>query len=111
MDKSDFLVCDASVPLVTCDILRDELLLYNLDSQAFDALTNQFNLLSQKELTKSTKITELSGGQQVILMILLALNSPAPKLHYLNIFRALDPQRRLEVGNLIANSPKQIIVD
>jgi len=111
MQNDDFLCCDASLPLITCDIFRDELLLYNIDALAFNGLQAEFHRLANKELTAKSMILELSGGQQVILMVLLALYSPAPKIRFKNIFHALDPLRKAEVEKLLSSSSKHIVVE
>ena len=111
MLMDDFLTADASLPLITCDQLRDELLIYNLNSRAQICLQNQFINLTGKEISPQSKITELSGGQKVILMVLLALNSPAPRILFVNIMQSLDPLRRSDVQALIDSSPKQIVME
>ncbi|NLM90537.1 MAG: hypothetical protein GX179_05030, partial [Candidatus Cloacimonetes bacterium] len=56
-------------------------------------------------------IEELSGGQKVILMALLAIYSPAPKIRFVNLLNALDPKRRDAIQSLIRNSGKDIVLD
>lgn len=99
--KERYLVCDAGCPILSSGSLADEMLLYNLKEEMMLLLTQQFLLLSGKELSPSSKTEELSGGQKVILMCLLALYSPAPALAFLNLEKSLDSKRRHLLRELI----------
>ncbi|HOI01173.1 MAG: hypothetical protein WBK79_05115 [Candidatus Cloacimonas acidaminovorans] len=111
MIHKDYLWADANIPLISCDRLRDELLIYNLDESATANLIDQFEKLTGKTIDKFYKIEELSGGQKVILMALLAIYSPAPKIRFVNLLNALDPKRRDAIQSLIRNSGKDIVLD
>ncbi len=111
MIHKDYLWADANIPLISCDRLRDELLIYNLDESATANLIDQFEKLTGKKIDKFYKIEELSGGQKVILMALLAIYSPAPKIRFVNLLNALDPKRQDAIQSLIRNSGKDIVLD
>ena len=70
MIHKDYLWADANIPLISCDRLRDELLIYNLDESATAKLIDRFEKLTGKKIDKFYSINELSGGQKVILMAL-----------------------------------------
>ena len=111
MIHTDYLVADANIPLISCDRLRDELLIYNLDESATAKLIDRFEKLTGKKIDKFYSINELSGGQKVILMALLAIYSPSPKIRFVNLLNALDPKRREAIQILIQNSGKDIILE
>ncbi|MEN6444917.1 MAG: hypothetical protein ABFC98_02595 [Candidatus Cloacimonas sp.] len=111
MIHKDFLLADAEIPLISCDELRDELLIYNLDETATNQLFSQFEKITGKALNKMYKINELSGGQKVILMALLAIYSPARKIRFQNLTQSLYPKRRQAIEEIIQNSGKEIVMD
>jgi len=111
MDKQEYLTADAAIPFVTNDKLRDELLLYHLDTVSQQRLFTTFEQLSGKSIDPNTKVLELSGGQRVILMALLALFCPAPAIRFINLMSALDLQRREALGKLLDASEKTIIME
>ena len=61
MIHTDYLVADADIPLISCDRLKDELLIYNLDESATAKLIDRFETLTGKTIDKCFRITELSG--------------------------------------------------
>lgn len=87
------LVCDARHPLISHWRLADEMLLYNIGSGKAVELIEDFFRISGKALTTKSRISELSGGQKVILMILLAIHSPAQRILFVDINHALDPEK------------------
>ena len=101
--KERYLVCDAGCPILSSGSLADEMLLYNLKEEMMLLLTQQFLLLTGKELSPSSKTEELSGGQKVILMCLLALYSPARAIALINLERSLDAHRRNALQAVIQN--------
>jgi len=111
MDYKAYLTADAAIPLITNGKLRSEILIYNLDASSTDRLLKTYAEISGKELTPSSIINELSGGQKVLLMALLALFCPAPAIRFINLMPALDILRRQALGELIDNSPKEIILE
>ena len=63
MIHKDYLIADADVPLISCDELRDELLIYNIDDSTANQLINQFEELTGKAINRFYKVNELSGGE------------------------------------------------
>ena len=111
MIHKDYLIADADVPLISCDELRDELLIYNIDDSTANQLINQFEELTGKDINRFYKVNELSGGQKVILMVILVLYSHAPKIHFKNLMQSLDTKRREAIKNLINSCGKDIILE
>lgn len=98
---SDYLICQAENPLLSASSLREEIILYNLDEASQSNLINEFNLITGKDISLKFDISLLSGGQKVILMVLLALYSPAKKILFHNVFSPLDEPTREAVQVLI----------
>ncbi|MFO7659929.1 MAG: hypothetical protein R6V77_03360 [Candidatus Cloacimonadaceae bacterium] len=101
------LVCDSSYPLITNTTLQEEALLYNLDVSAVSELITKFNTLTGKQISSAYDINNLSGGQKVILMILLALHSPAENIVFTNLKVSLDSIRLKDVMTLIESCQAQ----
>ncbi len=110
--KEHYLVCDADCPILSSGSLEDEMLLYNLKDTDKPHLTQMFKLITEKELNLASKTEELSGGQKVILMCLLALYSPASSIAFLNLDKSLDTKRRSMIRELVAElgAGKEIIL-
>jgi ABC-type lipoprotein export system ATPase subunit len=98
-----YLICDASCPLVTNSSLDEEALLYNLDENKLQTLTVDFFKLTGKRLKPESETSSLSGGQKVVLMVLLALHSPAEKILFANLTVSLDKERLAAITKLIEN--------
>jgi ABC-type lipoprotein export system ATPase subunit len=98
---SDYLICQAEYPLISSASLKEEVMLYNLDAADQKKLISEFILISGKELTSHSDLTVLSGGQKVILMVLLALLSPAQKILFENVLTPLDGTTGTAVQKLI----------
>lgn len=111
MSNTSYLTVDSAHPLISCDQLQDELILYNLSSEACTELMQKFRNLTGKEINPRSDISHLSGGQKVILMALLVLLSPAPRIRFLNLFQALDPQRKAALQELFTNSGKIVLLE
>lgn len=79
------------------------MLLYNLNEEKMLLLTRQFYLLTGKELGPTSKTEELSGGQKVILMCLMALYSSARAIAFINLERSLDAHRIAALQAVIQN--------
>ncbi|HOZ01989.1 MAG TPA: hypothetical protein PLG20_09235, partial [Candidatus Syntrophosphaera sp.] len=107
---SQYLVCDARHPLAGGGKLREELLLYKLTPSDCTLLENEFAHLTGKQISPDSETATLSGGQKVLLMCLLALLSPAPKIDFIDLLRSLDANNRNAVQGLIerARSAKEI---
>jgi len=97
----DRLICDASCPLITNKLLEDELLLYNLNNSARELLFSHFKSMCTHQLHSEFCPEELSGGQKVILMVLLALLSPAERIVFFHLYDSLDAVRIKEIDLLI----------
>ena len=111
MIHKEYLLADADVPLISRDELRDELIIYNIDNSTTNQLITQFEQLTGKTIDRSYKVNELSGGQKVILMVLLVIYSPAPKIRFKNLMQSLDSKRREAIQNLINSCGKDIILE
>jgi ABC-type lipoprotein export system ATPase subunit len=101
--SEQYLICDASYPLVTNSCLDEEALLYNLDENKLQTLTVDFFKLTGKRLKEESETSSLSGGQKVVLMVLLALHSPAQKIMFANLTVSLDKERLAAINKLIEN--------
>jgi ABC-type microcin C transport system duplicated ATPase subunit YejF len=111
MPYSAYLTFDSSFPMITSSCLKHELLLYNLSQAKTDELLGLFNSISGKELNLQSLTSELSGGQQVLLMALIALLCPAPKLRFINLMTSLDHSKRIVLQELISKSTKDILLE
>lgn len=100
--ESPILFCNASLPISGGGTLREEFILYHLDSALQAALINEFASITGKELNPQSDLHTLSGGQKVLMMTLLALLSPAKSIHFVNLWHSLDTQNRDLVKELIA---------
>jgi len=87
------LICDSSYPLIANSTLLEEAMIYNLSKESITLLCAEFQSLTGKSIDTSSDISILSGGQKVILMALLAMQSPAEKVVLLNLDAALDKER------------------
>jgi len=87
------LVCDSSHPLITNTTLEEEALLYNLDKSSLHIIMDKFGSLTGKEITDSFDINTLSGGQKVVLMVLLALYCSAQNIVFIDLEVSLDALR------------------
>lgn len=97
----EFLVMDGRMPLLTSGAIRDEARLYNLDPDAEAAVLARFTELTGREAGPDTAVTTLSGGQKIVLATLLALESPATDLLFVDFFQALYPARRQALKEFI----------
>jgi ABC-type Mn2+/Zn2+ transport system ATPase subunit len=104
------LICDANHPLIS-NCLKDELLLYHIDRHSEAALLERFESLSGKQIEASFELNELSGGQKVLLMLCLALLSPAKTICFKGLRHCLDEARWEYVQSIINQADKTIIWD
>ncbi len=95
------LICDASCPLITETTLEEEALIYGLPHYNLDLVFKQFLELTAKKLDSGSETSQLSGGQKVILMILLALHSKADNIMFANLDVSIDPERLRQIRNLL----------
>ncbi|HQF67403.1 MAG TPA: hypothetical protein PLC91_00525 [Candidatus Cloacimonadota bacterium] len=96
-----WLICPARYPLVTTGSLRGEALLYNLGKNALEEVCVEFKACTGKDLSLESELCALSGGQKVLLMCLLALHSPAPRIHFLDLWHSLDASNRARVQSML----------
>ena len=102
MNQTDTqLVCDSGCPLCGGGTLREELLLYNIPTESYNALQAEFSSLTGKKLSPDSDVSILSGGQKVLLMCLCALFSPARKILFINLWHSLDAINRARTKELI----------
>lgn len=106
--NAGFLIADASQPLITGDELWEELILYRISGAQEAELYELFERISGKSITAKDRPDELSGGQKVILMLCLALCSPASKIVFCDLRHSLDVARYEMVLELISHSGKQV---
>jgi len=110
--EKDYLVCDGQSPLITDACLRDEALLYNLQDKDIQWLQAEFSRIFNKTLSPDYRISELSGGQKVILTFLLAMASPARRILFVHLYDCLDAGKRRMIQDLINLHPeKEICID
>jgi len=77
------------------------------DKGALTAAVGAFELISAKALSGNSLLSELSGGQKVILMACLAVFSPARRICFIDLEHSLDPLRHEVVMELIEGSGKE----
>jgi hypothetical protein len=97
----DYLICDASYPLITNANLNEELLLYNIENHKRASLLLDFYDITGRQLRLDSDIGAISGGQKVVLMVLFALYSPAEKILLFNLPHSLDLARQKAVNMII----------
>lgn len=83
------------------------MLLYNISSMDLPHLRDSFYGISQRELPED--ISQLSGGQKVLLMLCLALASPAEAIHFISVKHSLDSARWDIAQSLTASCEKEIM--
>ncbi len=108
--KKSYLIADGQHPLVCTDLVRDELILYNLGKAEKALLFADFERITSKEIDEKSKVEALSGGQKVMLMALMALYSPAPRIEFLHLTHSLDTDKAAEILDLIKQSGKDILI-
>jgi ABC-type lipoprotein export system ATPase subunit len=99
--SSDYLVCDSLCPIITNSALREEALLYNLEAKQTAEVCKRFKSITDKAITLTSETGSLSGGQKVVLMVLLALFSTADKILFLNPAFSLDDERHQAIKTLV----------
>jgi len=109
--KQSYLTADAAHPLITHGSFKVEALLYHLDYDGMDQVANNFQVICSKELSPEIIISHLSGGEKVVLMVLIALFCPASHLRFIGIWHALDGEKRLAIQKLLDFSAKDIVCE
>lgn len=109
----DYLICNANHPLISAGKLLEEMIIYDVKPSLQAPLIASFASLCGKSITMSTEVSTLSGGQKVILMLLLALHSPASNILFVDLPAFLDPGRREGVLAMIGefSSRKTILLE
>ncbi|MGC9362583.1 MAG: hypothetical protein ACP5F3_06630 [Candidatus Syntrophosphaera sp.] len=104
------LVCNARSPLISNGKLREELILYAIRPEQVGPLIRDFAAISGKQIDPDADVSALSGGQKVLLMVLLALNSPARSILFLDLWHSLDEQNQSRIKKLLdeSNADKEI---
>lgn len=107
------MICDARLPLISDGKLREELVLYNLNSEEACDLCGRFLQLTGKSIDADCETANLSGGQKVVLMFLLAMLSPARNIVFIDLMRSLDAATRILINQMIesAKPEKEIILE
>lgn len=107
------LICDASRPLISIGSLREEVILYNLSKERANYLYRDYGHLIGREVTEKTLTHELSGGQKVLLMAMLALYSPARSIRFYDLHTSLDQTNRDIISGIIERFAveKDILLD
>ena len=108
--KKSYLIADGQHPLVCTDLVRDEIILYNLGTEESARLFAEFERITAKKIDFGSKLDALSGGQKVVLMALLALHSPAPRIEFLHLTHSLDEDIVIQILDLIKQSRKEILL-
>ena len=108
--KKSYLIADGQHPLVCTDAVRDELILYNLGLKEEALLFSEFERITAKRIDIDSKLDALSGGQKVVLMALLALYSPAPRIEFVHLTHSLDEDKARQILELIKQSRKEILL-
>jgi ABC-type Mn2+/Zn2+ transport system ATPase subunit len=108
--RDKYLIADARHPLISTDKLWDEMLLYNIREQNAEQLKRTFWEITGKEICESSLLQELSGGQKVILMALLALLSPASRIVFIELELSLDAPKLARLKQEIVQSEKEVIL-
>jgi len=99
------LICDCNLPILTNDTVGEEILLYNIANP--HELMAAYQDITDCALALTTPVKSLSGGQKVILLILLALYSPCERILFYQLYRSLDETRSQKVKALLAACPMQ----
>ena len=107
---TEYLICDARHPLVSGVKLLDEFILYNLDKAARQEVCAQYKSFTGNTIGTDSRTEVLSGGQKVLLMLLLAMYSPAPKLCFIGLERGLDMEIRLKVRSLLDSQAQKKVL-
>ena len=108
--RKSYLIADGQHPLVCTDLVRDEIILYNLGREEEVLLFAEFERLTGKKIDRESKLETLSGGQKVVLMALLALHSPAPRIEFVQLTHSLDEDKAALILDLIKQSRKEIVL-
>ncbi|MCB5229881.1 MAG: hypothetical protein LHW44_07460 [Candidatus Cloacimonetes bacterium] len=107
-NNTGFLFANANHALICSGPLWEEMLLYNIREEDQDRLLASFTAISGKAISPTDIISQLSGGQKVILLACLALYSPAPRLHFVDLKHSLDADKYAHTLQILQDSGKQL---
>ena len=97
----NFLVLDGRVHSMSNSTIKDEIRLYNLSKEKYHKTIELFNRITGKSISDKSQVTELSGGQKLILSALIALESPARNIIFFDYFIALHQSKKDVLYSLI----------
>lgn len=100
------LIIDGRIALISPGPVKEEALLFGLTLDQIAAVLDQASQILQQQITPETRGDCLSGGQQIVVAILLALASSAEKILYIHVFEALDAERREQLQKLFTTEPR-----
>lgn len=106
--NTGYYIADAAHPLICTGPLWEELLLCHIHSERHAELCECFERISGKAIRPGSILSELSGGQKVILMLCLAVISPAQSICFIDLEHSLDPAKLTAAVELIGSSGKSI---
>lgn len=90
----EYLIFDGRIPTLSNGTVLEELNLYNISAGKCQKILELFEKITDKKLSISHKTGELSGGQKTILSIIIALESAAPKILFVNFFKSLHHNKK-----------------
>lgn len=97
----EYLIFDGRIPILSNATVLEELRLYNIPSQKHHKIMDLFEKITDKQINSEHKTGELSGGQKTILSIIIALESAAPKILFINFFKSLHQNKKNIIMELI----------
>lgn len=106
--NSGYLLADAAHPLISSGPVWEEALLYGIPAERVEELCASFERISGKALSSRDILSELSGGQKVILMACMAAFSAAKKIRCIDLEHSLDAAKHEAVKLLLESSGKAI---
>lgn len=106
----EYLVCDGTYPFVTRALLADEAKLFKLSKAELELVCEEFYDFFEVKINPHSKIDELSGGQKIVLMFLLAMRSKADKILFVNLLDSLDQINKEKVLAIINKQSNRLIL-
>lgn len=103
----NYLVLDGRIQSLSHSLVRDEFRLYNLGAETHNKVIGLFNQITGKSINEKTPIGELSGGQSLILSALIALESQAMSIIFVDYFLPLHKTKRRVIMELLEKYRKQ----
>ncbi len=103
---STHLVCHGALANICGGSVQDEAYLYAIEGEILAHVIERWRTCFKMPLKASDRVDELSGGQQVVLAVLCALASPAPRIAFVSILHALDADTCSFIKIVIAAEPE-----